>query len=226
MYVRCADATVLTPNNQNLPCMQQFISTGSAVGGTRTQGAKQCAKYLPCPCVLDIGPRCSLGFVTLYGGDLGINHPLPFPSRLRGWGAAHTYLRSSKPSHHALMATPDDFLAFAFPDSILNGSITDTAGGMLYTLTSEDRKFRSDTTTISRPDASTVAVIRWGSIIELKRRSVILADAIVPAKEYLAEGKADSLGGANSHVFQDLEGNAYYWKNQEVSRVMIRRGSF
>ncbi|KAG8917536.1 hypothetical protein FRC01_002386 [Tulasnella sp. 417] len=119
------------------------------------------------------------------------------------------------------MTTPDDFLAFAFPNSLLNGSITDAAGRIMYTLTSEERRFRSNTTTITRPDASIVVIIRWGSFIELKRRSVlvVLANATVPAKEYLAEGKASSLGGRDSQVFQDQEGNEYYWKNQECYEV-------
>ncbi|KIO23356.1 hypothetical protein M407DRAFT_27136 [Tulasnella calospora MUT 4182] len=113
------------------------------------------------------------------------------------------------------MTIPDDFLAFAFPDNILNGTVIDAGGRTLYTLTSEERNFRSDVTTITRPDASIVASIQWGSVIGLKRRSVVLPNATVPAKEYLAEGKASSLGGPGSQVFQDQEGNEYYWTNRE-----------
>ncbi|KAG8915907.1 hypothetical protein FRC01_003470 [Tulasnella sp. 417] len=113
------------------------------------------------------------------------------------------------------MAIPANFLALAFPNSVFNGSITDAGGRIMYTLTSEARKFRSNVTTVTRSDADVVAVIQWGSVIRLKRRSVILTNATIPAKRYLTEGKIDSLGGRGSQGFQDLEANVYYWKNQE-----------
>lgn len=121
------------------------------------------------------------------------------------------------------MTTPDNFLAFAYPDAGLNGPITDVDGRTKYTLTSKDRTFGSDTTTISRPDASTVAVIKWGSVVELKRRSVVLANVriSIPVKEFLVNGKTHSSGGPDSQSFQDQEGKVYYWKNDEVSRPVL-----
>ncbi|KAG8894965.1 hypothetical protein FRC01_012652, partial [Tulasnella sp. 417] len=113
------------------------------------------------------------------------------------------------------MTIPDKFLAFAFPDTSWNGPITQAGGETLYTLTSEERNFKSDITTITRPDESTVAAIHWGSVIGLKRRSVVLANATIPAKEYLTEGGENSLHGRHAQIFRDLEGNEYYWKHKE-----------
>lgn len=120
------------------------------------------------------------------------------------------------------MTIPDDFLTFTYPDAGLNGPITGADGTTKYTLTSKDRTFGSDTTTISRPDASTVAVLKWGSVVELKRRSVVLANATIPVKEFLVHGKTNSPGGPDSQSFQDQEGKEYYWKNNEVSRPVLR----
>ncbi|KAG8903620.1 hypothetical protein FRC00_014628 [Tulasnella sp. 408] len=100
------------------------------------------------------------------------------------------------------MTIPNNFSAFTFPDNVLNGPITDAGGRIMYTLTSEKRNFRSDVTTIARPDASI-------------RRSVVLTNATVPAKKYLADGKANSPAGRHAQVFQDQEGNEYYWSNNE-----------
>lgn len=119
------------------------------------------------------------------------------------------------------MTIPDNFVAFTYPDAGLNGPITDADGKTRYTLTSKDRTFGSDITTISRPDASTVAVIQWGSVVELKRRSVVLANSTIPVKEFLVHGKTNSVGGPESQSFQDQEGKEYYWKNNEVSRPVI-----
>lgn len=91
------------------------------------------------------------------------------------------------------MTSPDDWFSFAFPDNIFTGSITDADGRIIYTLTSEKRSFRSDVTTIVRPDASVAAMIKWGSIIELKRRLVMVPNATIPAKEYLAQGDANTV---------------------------------
>ncbi|KIO16782.1 hypothetical protein M407DRAFT_33562 [Tulasnella calospora MUT 4182] len=113
------------------------------------------------------------------------------------------------------MTISNNFSAFTFIDSLLNGSITDASGHVIYILTTEKRNLGSDATTITRPEAGIVAIIRWGSVINLKRRSVVLPNGTVPAKEYMAEGKVSSLGGPGSQVFQDQGGNEYYWSNQE-----------
>lgn len=117
------------------------------------------------------------------------------------------------------MTIPDNFLIFAYPDDILNGTIVNAGGRVMYTLTTEEHIIRSDITTITRPDKSTVALIQWGSAIG-RSAQVVLTDSTVPAKEYLAEAKADSLGGQDSEVFRDQEGNEYYWRDCEVSRFV------
>lgn len=124
------------------------------------------------------------------------------------------------------MATSDNWFSLAFPDNTFDGSITDADGRIIYTLTSEKRSFRSDVTTIVRPDASVAAMIKWGSIVELKRRLVLVQNATIPAKEYLALGDANTVGGPGSQVFQDLDGNEYYWKDEKVIRLVLQRNSF
>ncbi|KAG9035101.1 hypothetical protein FS837_002039 [Tulasnella sp. UAMH 9824] len=113
------------------------------------------------------------------------------------------------------MTFPNDFLASTFPENVLNVPIADAGGRLMYTLTSEKRKFRFDVTIIARPDASVVGPIQWGSVIKLKRRSMVLTNDTVPAKKYLADGKANSPAGRHSQVFQDQEGNEFYWTDHE-----------
>lgn len=100
-----------------------------------------------------------------------------------------------------------------FPEGDFDGPVIDPPGYTVYNLFTNRPFFGSDTTTITKPNGSLVAIIVWGSVWQLERRKIRFTNMpTMLARDFLTHKSL----GSRRRWFQTGDGRFLYWIGPEV----------
>ncbi|KIO23376.1 hypothetical protein M407DRAFT_110283 [Tulasnella calospora MUT 4182] len=100
-----------------------------------------------------------------------------------------------------------NFETLVFPEGDFDGRVIDPPGYLVYNLFTNRRFFASDTTSITRPNGTSVAVIVWGSVWQLERRKILFPDMTISARKFLTHKYL----GSPKRWFRTGDGRQLFW---------------
>ncbi|KAG9042857.1 hypothetical protein FS837_010293, partial [Tulasnella sp. UAMH 9824] len=104
-----------------------------------------------------------------------------------------------------------NYETLALPEGDFDGPVIDPPGYTVYNLFTNRRFFASDTTSITKPNGTSVAIIVWGSIWAVERRKILFPNVTISARKFLTY----EFLGSSRRWFRAGDGRLFYWRELE-----------